>query len=614
MKRINKMAQAVNGEAVLMRRLMDTIFQKYGGAVYKKPRIGNAYKRINSENIEILSIHLNSLGHSTVEEMIFERFINHEFCILGSQWICVKNNHGGFVWSTDFRNNYDFDSSHPSDICLRTIPQGVDIKCPWELSRMQHLPFMARMCQCDVISSEKACNEFVFEVSDFIMNNKMGYGVNWACSMDVAIRAVNMILSYWMLCSYNLFTKKFKERFAKSIYEHGSYIYRNLEKNFTEDKSGNHYLSDLCGLIVISNFLICKESKRWFRFAKKEFLKEVDKQIFDDGGNYEFSTAYQRLDSEILALTTAFLVNNGIDVPEKICRKLYAAYYFSKNTLYSDGQIVQIGDNDSGHLFRISYSGTIQNGVPVIDELDGRPSVNALKALFETEVSNPEAALIRSIMKEKCLKRPEKFTMALLQHDEIDIELNIKSEENLNDGIKGPVERLVFPNFGLAVLTGCEFKLFYRLPTNIDEGKPLHIHSDFLHYEYELHGNKYFRDRGSYTYTGDENIRNVFRSDEFHNVPVHDERQNRFSGVWGIQPQTTGSHIEILENGIAGTMHIGDLVHKRTIKIVNEELVILDESNKPFSKGYSYPNVYSEGYGIINNIDEIISSKEQKHD
>lgn len=614
MKRIIKMVKAVNGNTVLMRRLMDTFFQKYGGAVYKNPKIGNDYKKINSDNIEILSIHLNSLSHSAVEETIFERFINHEFCILGSQWICVKNNHGGFVWSTDFRNKYDFDSSHPSDICLRTIPQGVDIKCPWELSRMQHLPFIARMCQRDVISSEKACNEFVFEVSDFILNNKMGYGVNWACSMDVAIRAVNMILSYWMLYSYNLFTKEFKEQFAKSIYEHGSYIYRNLEKNFTEDKSGNHYLSDLCGLIVISNFLKCKESKRWFVFAKKEFLKEVDKQIFDDGGNYEFSTAYQRLDCEILALTTAFLVNKEVEIPEKICRKLYAAYYFSKNMLYSNGQIVQIGDNDSGHLFRISYCATMKNGVPVIDELDGRPSVNAIKALFEPEVSNPEAALIRSIMKGKCLKKPEKFTMALLQNDEIDIDLNIKSEENLNDGIKGSIERIVFPNFGLAVLTGCEFKLFYRLPINIDEGKSLHIHSDFLHYEYELHGNKHFRDRGSYTYTGDEKIRNVFRSDEFHNVPVHDERQNRFSGVWGIQPQTTGSHIEILENGIAGTMHIGDLVHKRTIKIVNQKINILDESNKPFSKGYSYPNVYSEGYGIINNIDEIISTKEQKHD
>ncbi|MEZ7879117.1 MAG: hypothetical protein QMC11_02655, partial [Rhodospirillales bacterium] len=70
---------------------------------------------------------------------------------------------------------------------------GVDIKIPWELARLQHLPQLA-LAYSDQ-RSQNLVDEFQNQTLDFMSANPPRYGVNWVCTMDVAIRAANLILA-----------------------------------------------------------------------------------------------------------------------------------------------------------------------------------------------------------------------------------------------------------------------------------------------------------------------------------------------------------------------------------------------------------------------------------
>ena len=90
---------------------------------------------------------------------------------------------------------------HYSELALNTVP-GIDVKVPWELSRMQHLIqfvwayMLAGKGNKEFENPKVYEREFQDEILDFISANPPKFGVNWTCTMDVAIRAANWILVY----------------------------------------------------------------------------------------------------------------------------------------------------------------------------------------------------------------------------------------------------------------------------------------------------------------------------------------------------------------------------------------------------------------------------------
>ena len=79
-----------------------------------------------------------------------------------------------------------------------------------------------------------------------------------------------------------------------------NYIYNNLEYYGEKSPTENHYLSNIVGLIYIGvNFPEFKKSDIWLYFGIQEIIKEMGKQVYDDGGNYEASSGYHRLVGEL---------------------------------------------------------------------------------------------------------------------------------------------------------------------------------------------------------------------------------------------------------------------------------------------------------------------------
>jgi len=217
-------------------------------------------------------------------------------------------------WHLDFKSGYRWrEDTWYKDIKYGHL-LGVDVKVPWELARMQHLPQLAwayALAQLEIEGfedPERYKREFRNQVLDFISTNPPRWGVNWVCTMDVAIRVANWLMTYDLFTSFGAqFDEEFDKVFVRSVFEHGVHIINNLE--WGESLRSNHYLSDIVGLLFVAAYLPCTpETDAWLAFAVQELIKEVASQFYSDGGNFEASTSYHRLAAEMVVYATAFVL------------------------------------------------------------------------------------------------------------------------------------------------------------------------------------------------------------------------------------------------------------------------------------------------------------------
>ena len=346
-------------------------------------------------------------------------------------------------WQLDFKSGYRWsEKTGCRYIAFGKLP-GVDIKVPWELARMQHLPQLALAHSLkhdpEKFPERAICiKEYRNQILDFIANNPPRYGVNWACTMDVAIRVANWLAAHDLFkASGATFDEAFETIFIRSVYEHGQHIIRNLE--WHEEFRGNHYLADIAGLLSVSAYLPrTDETDAWLAFSVRPLISEGNAQFTPDRAHFAASTSYHRLSAEMVIFSTAVVLGLPEEkkkaLTEYDCRlhkvkpalppapvsfyhcgdqtSPFPEWYFERVekmaefTLHitkPDGKVPQIGDNDSGYFLKfapplhrltvlnarlryanlVNYHG-LADGAPYLleDHLDHRQLVGAINALY----------------------------------------------------------------------------------------------------------------------------------------------------------------------------------------------------------------------------------------
>ncbi|MBM3254442.1 MAG: hypothetical protein FJZ16_09335, partial [Candidatus Omnitrophica bacterium] len=308
--------------------------------------------------IEILKINYPT----AVKETIFdaERICKHIFNLLGSGDICLGEK---LDWHTDFKTNWSWPLLFYKKLDCRRSDNPSDVKVPWELSRCQHFITLGKAYW--YTGDEKYAKEFVSEIKEWMDSNPPMYGVNWVCTMDVAIRVINWIWGYYFFKDSPVLTRDFMMNFLKFVLVHGRHIMNNLEKS---EKSGNHYLSNLSGLICIGvAFPEFKESKKWRDFGFNELIKEMNKQVYIDGISYEGSIYYHQLVTELFLFSTLLCLNNSslfisnhncqisnyefFPFPKWYIQRLEKMIEFIMYYSKPDKSAPRIGDNDDGRLY-----------------------------------------------------------------------------------------------------------------------------------------------------------------------------------------------------------------------------------------------------------------------
>jgi hypothetical protein len=301
-------------------------------------------------------------------------------------------------WHVDPRAGHHWRARQWSRWIRPGNPAGVDIKLPWELSRMQHQLPLALSVLHDADRRNEQARQFRDQVLDFMAANPPRFGVNWRTPMDVAIRAANWVLCYSLYrAAGEVFDAEFEAVLSASLVDHGRHVVEYME--WDPVWRGNHYLANQCGLAIIAAALpSTSETDAWLAFAVQELNSEVLRQIRPDGGVFEASTGYHRLSVEMIVYATAVVLGtlegDGLrrlggatggqvqfkkplmvgalrlhSLPGRMevrapftpeyFQRLAGAAAFVRDISAPDGRMPLIGDNDSGRFVRTRFSGDL---------------------------------------------------------------------------------------------------------------------------------------------------------------------------------------------------------------------------------------------------------------
>lgn len=558
-------------------------------------------------------------------------------------WRLVDQGYTPIDWHLDFKSGYRWsESSWYLDAPYGHHP-GVDIKVPWELARMQHLAQFAfayglsRSGHLGFASPKVYIRETRNQILDFVATNPPRFGVNWKCAMDVAIRVANWLVAYDVFRAFGAqFDLDFEAELRRSVYEHALHIFNNLE--WTREARGNHYLSDIVGLLFAAAYLpSTKEIGTWLAFAIHELVSEVEYQFTSEGANFEASSSYHRLAAEMVAYATALVL--GLPAEKKAalteCSQdlnLFAgrgkvpplALYpldgsgdlspfppwyinrlekmgeFTMRLMKPDGSIPQIGDNDSGrflklqpvyHPMKVSETKAIYYNLGDYinlrddstywdeDHLDHRHLVGVIHALLER---NGVAAYTGEGWFEVHLMRQLKKNGRLMCRDPRD-ELTAARNRSTTTSHSSPeaLNLYAFTEFGLYLYLSDHLYLLIRCGSIGQGGVGGHAHNDNLSFELNVRGCDFLVDGGSYLYTPFPNIRNEFRSTRAHNTLAWGGReqntwQEGLRGLFWMRNQARARITRLSPEGLTGE-HFGfGMKHNRSFELGKHSILVED--------------------------------------
>ncbi len=564
-----------------------------------------------------------------------QKTLNHQFNILGSGWVvstcehntnpvcsCTTQKHTmsyeniaesqrirslitpeyvPIDWHCDFISGYRWcPVQHYSQVKFGHIP-GIEIKVPWELARMQHLPALAiaygitskneSHSYCESMP-ESYVTEFQNQVLDFVASNPPAFGVNWACAMEVGIRIINMLIAYDIFRSHDIvFTKEFMSIFARSVREHAAHIMNNLE--IAHDFRGNHYLSDIAGVVFSCAYSDeFPNRKEWLSFCLSEFQTEIISQFFDDGMNFEASVPYHYLSSEIVIFTLALMTNleehDGHALKREALSRVEAIGKSFELLEHPDGTMPQIGDNDSGRLVKFT---------PAYISLQNEASDCGTALEVEDSLNRPEVrdAFNSFFLDDHIPTTLEgEFVGCLLSNSRQYSNVSAANHGTKSPPLKGRgllqgISSYGFPDFGLYIFRSESLYLNIRCGPYGQNGRGGHAHNDQLSFELSAFGKRIIVDSGTYCYTSFPETRNMFRSTGMHNTlqPIGMEQSPIVPGTGELFRLKDNAHSKeqfISDTEFQGVHYGFGAAHTRRIVITENAIQIRDELNRPERK------------------------------
>jgi hypothetical protein len=288
-----------------------------------------------------------------------EPLLSRTFDLLGSGAVRPLRPDGGIDWHRDPVSGLGWDpATHHVDL-VAVRGDGSDVKWPWELSRCQHLPVLGLASRCAPLLLGPAAAsalrarcavEAAAEIDDWIERNPRGLGVNWSCTMDVAIRAFNWVSALALFRDAPQWDDPFVLRVVRSLWTHGRHIRSHLEIG-DDGLTSNHYLANVIGLYALGCALPeLREAEEWRLFARRALAEEMEKQVLPDGADFERSLPYHRLAAEIFVHGALLAKGRGEALPAPVLARLALMLEFTAAATRQDGSVPQWGDNDDGRL------------------------------------------------------------------------------------------------------------------------------------------------------------------------------------------------------------------------------------------------------------------------
>ena len=422
--------------------------------------------------------------------------LRHEFDLLGSGAVSLG---ARLPWHTDFKTGREWPLEYACEMQYAELDRPTDVKVPWELSRCQHFTSLGQAYW--LTGDDRYAREFVAEVDDWIDRNPWAFGVNWACAMDIALRAVSWLWAFHFFAdAAPCASRRFRSRILRSLFLHGSYIATHLEKG---DVNGNHYLCDGVGLVFLGIFFgDTAKSHGWLDLGRSIVVDEIERQTTPDGVDFEQSTAYHRLVLEGFATPYILMRSVGVAIPDSAWRRLERMYEFVEAYTKPDGSVPHVGDADDGRIQKL-----------------GTQTLNDHRYLLSTGAVLFDRA---DFKRAACRFWDESFW--LLGPQGADAFDRLPADDR-------PADSRAFDAGGVFILRSDRAHVVVDCAEVGMRGRGGHGHNDILGFELWMDGVNWITDCGAYLYTASREWRNRFRSTAFHNtVQIDGEELNRSLG------------------------------------------------------------------------------------
>lgn len=396
-------------------------------------------------------------------------------------------------WATDPASGHVYPVIPVDSLAL--LKTGADPKYPWVIGRLDSVVALGQgyWVSDDAAERSRFARAFVYQTLDFLQANMVGHGVQWACPMEVALRAANLAQALLMFAdAAEVRRPEFIVPVLCGLAEHTSWVQAHLE-----DKGAvpnNHLVSNHVGLLVVGLlFPELPDAPGQVALAVAGLREQMEAQVHEEGTSFEGSIPYHRLAVELFTLVHVVARASGVElgpVYEARLRRMFAA---SRAWCSERGLAPQVGDNDSGRVFPFREREDLEHGY-----------LAALGAgLFG------DASLAGG-------DYPDEAAWLLGR-------AGLERYRALRPAPPSP--SVSYPDGGFHVLRGAGAVVTVSAGPQGQGGVGGHSHNDKLSFELHLGGHPVIVDPGTGTYTRDISLRNVFRSTAAHNTLQLDDAE-----------------------------------------------------------------------------------------
>ena len=415
-------------------------------------------------------------------------------------------------WHSDNLHDYKWEVNYFNNIDYVAIDDFCDTKIPWEMSRLQYLVILAFAFIEN--RDNKVLKKYNSIINDWISANPPGYGINWTCTMEVAIRMTNMAISLMIIKKY--LSVEQINLINQSLTEHKRYISLFPE---ISDIPGNHYLSNLMGAFLIESI---SNKNKSIDIKLKNFINEAKNQFLEDGCHFEMSPTYHVMCLEMVAIVTAFALRIKPRDNKLIIElvKIYKNGVLFCEKIGNNYEVPIFGDNDSGQI--VSLNKKTRNYKSLKQFLN---IINNKE--FESELENHTALL-----------------------------LGISKISPSNQKIKNK-DKTTVSSFNGQFFTGVkvnQLSAIMRVGMQGLKGRASHDHDDALHVSLSKNGEDILVDKGCHSYTLNKKIREKYILSSAHNS-LKEIGKERFLPTKGsivntVRGALTGSKPQCFNNKI----------------------------------------------------------------
>ncbi len=367
-----------------------------------------------------------------------------------------------------------------------------DKKVTWELNRHAHFVTLGQAFL--LTGDERFAEAFTSQASSWMDSNPPKLGINWASSLELSFRVIAWIWALHLFAASDRLTPKFVSRFIKYLVAQGRHIESYLSHYFSPN---THLTGEALGLFYLGAALPeLGRAQGWRDAGLNVLVERLPQHIRRDGTYFEQSSYYHRYTVDFYTHLVVLARAASVKLPREVEEGLSLALDHLMFITRPDGTTPLYGDDDGGRLLTLNARRAN----------DFRDTLAAGAALFGR--GDWKFVAGEAPVETLWLLGPE----ALASYDQIEASEPVETSRAFAEG-------------GYFVMRdGWSKQSSYMLVDCGPHGSLScgHAHADALAFEYAAEGRTWLVDPGTFTYTGDASLRDMFRTTEAHNTVTVD--------------------------------------------------------------------------------------------